>query len=99
MLIYFLILSGALFSIGFTITVIKKNAVVVLMGIELMLNAVNLNFIAFSRFDPDKLQGHIFTLFVIMVAAAEAAVGLAIILKLYSHIKSADLSDAQTFKG
>lgn len=71
----------------------------ILMGIELMLNAANLNFVAFSKYDPDKLQGQLFTIFVIMIAASEAAVGLAILLKLYSHFKTSDINNAKTLQG
>jgi NADH-quinone oxidoreductase subunit K len=99
MLTYYLILAAALFSIGLAIVLVKKNAVFVLMGIELMLNAVNINFVAFCYFDPEKLQGQIFAIFVILVAAAEAAVGLAILLKLYENYGSVNLGDADTLQG
>jgi NADH-quinone oxidoreductase subunit K len=99
LLTYYLLLAAALFAIGFTIVIVKKNAIMILMGVELMLNAVNVNFIAFSYYDPQKLQGQIFALFVLMVAASEAAVGLAIVLKLYSHFKTAELGAANTLKG
>ena len=99
MLTYYLLLAAALFAIGLTIVIVKKNAIMILMGVELMLNAVNVNFIAFSYYDPQKLQGQIFALFVLMVAASEAAVGLAIVLKLYSHFKTAELGEANTLKG
>lgn len=99
MLEYYLILAALLFSIGLTIVLIKKNTVMVLMGIELMLNAVNLNFIGFSQFDPIKMQGQFFVLFILVIAASEAAVGLAIVLNLYNHFKSADIRDAKTLQG
>jgi len=92
-------LAAALFSIGLAIVLIKKNAVFMLMGIELMLNAANINFVAFSYYQPDKLEGQIFALFVILVAASEAAVGLAIILKLYAHFRTVDLTKAETLNG
>lgn len=92
-----LILSALLFSLGLAIVVVKKHAIVVLMGIELMLSAANINFITFSRHDP-HIQGQFFTLFVLIVAASEAAVGLAIIIKLYRYLKTGDLNQAQTLK-
>lgn len=99
MLNIYLILAAALFATGLTIVLVKKNAILILMGVELMLNAVNINFIAFSYYDPEKMQGQIFALFVLVVAASETAVGLAIILKLYSHFKTAELGEASTLKG
>jgi NAD(P)H-quinone oxidoreductase subunit 4L len=95
---HFLIISAALFSIGLAIIITKKNAIVVFMGIELMLNAVNINLIAASRFDPDLLQGQIFAFFIIVVAAAEAAVGLAIILRVYQYFQTADLQEINRLK-
>lgn len=99
MLTHYLILAAALFAIGLTIVIVKKNAILILMGVELMLNAVNINFVAFSYYDPIKMQGQIFALFILVVAASEAAVGLAIILKLYSHFNTAELNEAKTLKG
>jgi NADH:ubiquinone oxidoreductase subunit K len=95
---YYLLLAAALFSIGLAVAITKRNAILVLMGIELMLNAVNLNLIAFSRNDP-TLQGQAFSLFVIVVAAAESVVALAIILKAYSHFKTVDLEEISKMKG
>lgn len=98
-LIYYLILAAVLFCCGLIVVLIKKNAVMVLMGIELMLNAVNLNFIAFSQYDSALMQGQFFTLFILVIAASEAAVGLAIILNIYSHFNSSDIRDANTLQG
>jgi NADH:ubiquinone oxidoreductase subunit K len=95
----YLILAAAIFCIGLCIVLIKKNTVMVLMGIELMLNAVNLNFIGFSQFDQNLMQGQFFILFILVIAAAEAAVGLAIVLNLYNHFKSADIREAKTLQG
>ena len=76
---YFLLVAAALFCIGIYGLVTSRNAIRVLMSIELMLNAVNLNLMAFSNFlDPDDIRGQVFSVFVITIAAAEAAVGLAI---------------------
>ncbi len=71
----------------------------VLIGIELMLNAANLNLITFSRFDPQALQGQIFSLFVITIAAAEAAVALALVVKVYKYFKTSDLDKINSMKG
>ena len=68
------------------------------MGIELMLNAVNLNLVAFSQNDPDKLQGQLFSLFVIVIAAAEVTIALAIILKIYFYYKTIDLAKVDKLK-
>nr|WP_312292543.1 NADH-quinone oxidoreductase subunit NuoK [Clostridium chromiireducens] len=86
----YLILAAALFCIGLYGAFAKRNVISVLMSVELMMNAVNINLVAFNRFlAPEKVTGHLFTIFVIVVAAAEIAVGLAIILNVYrSHITS-----------
>ncbi|MFL5730635.1 MAG: NADH-quinone oxidoreductase subunit NuoK [Cytophagaceae bacterium] len=94
----FMIVSAALFCIGMIIIITKKNAIVVLMGIELILNAANINLVAFSRYD-ERLQGQMFALFVIVIAASEAAVALAIILNLYHYIKTPDPGNADQLKG
>ncbi|WP_323134401.1 NADH-quinone oxidoreductase subunit NuoK [Tellurirhabdus rosea] len=95
---YYLLISAALFSIGLAIVVIKRHAIMVLMGIELMLNAVNLNLIAFSQYDPDRLQGQMLALFVMIVAAAEAAVALAIILQVHKHFRTVQLDEISEMK-
>jgi NADH:ubiquinone oxidoreductase subunit K len=84
----YLLVSGILFAIGLTILVTKKNLILMLMGIELMLNAVNINFVAFSKYDKIPEQGQIFALFVMMVAASEVAVGLAVILKIKKYYEN-----------
>lgn len=83
-----LILSSILFSAGLMIVLIKRNAVMMLMGIELMLNASNLNLIVFNRNNPGMLTGQFFSLFVIVIAVCEAAVGLAIILRVYKYYQT-----------
>ena len=89
-----LLVSSMLFAVGLAGALTRRSAILVLVGIELMLNAANLNFIAFWRFGPHsgELTGMIFVLFSIGVAAAEAAVGLALILAVYRHAKTTDLS-------
>ncbi len=81
---HYLILSAILFSIGLYGALAKRNAIVILMSIEIMLNAVNIAMVAFSRFIvPTMLTGQVFVIFILVVAAAEAAVGLAIIIAIY----------------
>jgi len=86
---HFLYLSALLFSVGLMIIIVKRNAIMVLLGIELLLNAANLNLIAFNQLQPDKFTGQLFALFVIVVAVSEAAVGLAIVLRVYKYYQTA----------
>jgi NADH:ubiquinone oxidoreductase subunit K len=96
-----LLVSALLFSIGLAGALTRRNAILVLAGIELMLNAANLNFIAFWRFGPhpEALTGLMFVIFSIAVAAAEAAVGLALILAIYRHTRTSDVSEITEMKG
>jgi NADH:ubiquinone oxidoreductase subunit K len=96
-----LLLSALLFAIGLAGALTRRNAVLVLIGIELMLNAANINFIAFWHYgsSPSQLTGIMFVLFSISVAAAEAAVGLAIILAAYRHSRTTDLDSMNSLKG
>jgi NADH-quinone oxidoreductase subunit K len=93
--------SSLLFAAGLTGALARSNSILVLLGLELMLNAANLNFIAFWRFGPPggPATGVIFVLFSIAVAAAEAAVGLALIISIYRHQKNIRLPDARRLKG
>jgi len=94
----YLILAAILFSLGMFAVITRRNAIAVLMGIELILNAANLNFIAFARFGGMNITGHIFALFVIVLAAAEVAVALAIIINLYQNFNSINVDEAQQLK-
>jgi NADH-quinone oxidoreductase subunit K len=96
---HFLVVSAALFSLGVLAVLTRRNAVNVLMGVELILNSANLNLVAFSRFGPGGLQGQIFAVFVIVIAAAEVAVALAIVLTLYRLRRSPNLDEADLLKG
>ncbi len=96
---HYLLISAALFSLGIMCVLIRKNAVNVLMGVELILNSANINLVAFSKFSAANLDGQIFAIFIIVIAAAEAAVGLAIVLSMYRLIKSVNLDQADTLKG
>jgi NADH:ubiquinone oxidoreductase subunit K len=96
-----LLLSALLFAIGLAGALMRRNAILVLIGIELMLNAANLNFIAFWRYgpNPEALTGIMFVIFSIGVAAAEAAVGLALIISLYRHIKTTNIDEVNSMRG
>ena len=96
-----LIVSSLLFSIGLAGALARSNTILVLLGIELMLNAANLNFIAFWRYGPHVSAGTglIFVLFAIAVAAAEAAVGLALVIAVHRHRKTVKLQEANTLRG
>ena len=97
----YLLVSALLFCIGLAGALTRRNAIMVLIGIELMLNAANLNFIAFWRFSerPETHTGLMFALFSIAVAAAEAAVGLALIITIYRHFKTANVDKVEDLKG
>ncbi len=97
----YLLFSVMLFGIGLAGALSRRNAIVVLIGVELMLNAANVNFIAFWRFSehPEALSGLIFVIFSIAVAAAEAAVGLALIIAAYRHFQSTNLDEISSMKG
>jgi NADH-quinone oxidoreductase subunit K len=97
----YLLLSAFLFCIGLASVLARRNAIMALIGIELMLNAANLNFIAFWRYNPNPSTqaGLIFALFTMAVAAAEAAVGLALIIAMYRHHKTTDLDKLNSLKG
>jgi|SRR5690606_23938564 NADH-quinone oxidoreductase subunit K len=95
----YLILGAILFCIGLYGALSKKNAVIVLLSIELMLNASNLNFVAFAKYGPvPALSGQIFSLFTITVAAAEAAVGVAILLALFRNRGTSDVVEMDHLK-
>jgi len=97
----YLLLSAALFSIGLAGALTRRHAILVLVGIELMLNAANLNFLAFWRYgpNPEALTGVMFVIFAIAVAAAEAAVGLALIISIYRHLRTSNVDEVNRLKG
>jgi NADH:ubiquinone oxidoreductase subunit K len=95
---YYLFLSAVLFSLGLTIVIVKRNAIAVLLGLELMFNAANINLVAFNLSYTDSLDGQIFSLFVIIVAVCEAAVGLAIILRVYQFFQTSVPDDINLLK-
>jgi len=96
---HYLILSAVLFSIGLYGALAKRNAIIILMSIELMLNAVNIAMVAFSRYVvPLMLTGQVFAIFIMVVAAAEVAVGLAIIIAIYRHRQTIDATKIDLLK-
>jgi NADH-quinone oxidoreductase subunit K len=95
---HYLIVGAALFCIGLAIVITKRHFIGILLGIELMLNAVNINLVAFSRHDPERLGGQLFALFVIVVAAVEVTVALAIILRVYGSFKTVDPDQVSELK-
>jgi NADH-quinone oxidoreductase subunit K len=97
-LTHFLVISVALFSLGIYGVITRKNAVMVLMGIELILNSANINFIAFAKFGNFGLQGQIIALFVIVLAAAEAAIALAIVINIYKTISNINVDEIDTLR-
>jgi NAD(P)H-quinone oxidoreductase subunit 4L len=98
-LLHFLILSAVLFGLGIFGLLTRRNAVGILMSIELLFNAAAINFVAFTKFiAPDGLAGQIFTIFIITVAAAEAAVGLAIVMLIYRNFKGIEVDKINFMK-
>lgn len=90
----YLVISLILFLVGVMVMLARKNIVAILLGIELILNAAALNFVAYSRFVTNNLDGHIFALFIILVAAAEAAVGLAIVIRFFQIKETIHIDEA-----
>ena len=98
-LTHYLILSAVLFSLGIYGVVTRRNAIMVLMGIELILNSANINFIAFGRYGGMRLDGQAIAVFVIILAAAEAAIALAIVLNIYQRFNTVNVDDISKLKG
>ena len=92
----YLIIAAALFSIGLFGVITRRNGIAVLMGVELILNSANLNFVAFSRFGGMNFDGHVFALVVIVLAAAEAAVALAIVINIYNNLNTINVDEASS---
>ena len=95
---HFLIVGALLFSLGLLTVATRRNAVGVLMGVELLLNGANVNFVAFNHFVAGGVAGQVFALFVIVLAAAEAAVGLAIVLAIFQTFRTIDVRFADTMR-
>jgi NADH-quinone oxidoreductase subunit K len=94
---YFFV-SAILFLCGILTILTRRNAIYILMGVELILNSASLNFVAFSRFGGFGIHGQIFAIFIIVLAASEAAVALAIILQIFNHYKTIDLTETNLMK-
>ena len=94
----YLAISFFLFMAGLFVVLSRKNVIAILLGMELILNAAALNFVAYNRFGPTHLDGHIMSLFIIVVAAAEAAVGLAVVIRFYQIKESIHIDDATELK-
>lgn len=96
---YFLIVSTIMFFVGIYGFLTRRNLITILMSVELILNSVNINFVVFNRYlYPDQLMGHFFTMFIIAVAASEAAVAIAIIINIYRHFSTINVEDVDDLK-
>lgn len=95
---HFLILSAVLFCLGIFAIITRRNAIMVLMGIELILNAANINFVAFSRYSTGALDGQMIAIFVIILAAAEAAIALAIVLNIYQNFNTVNVDEVNRLR-
>lgn len=99
-LVHYLLVSTVSFGLGLMVVITRRNAIAVLMGIELMVNGAGLNFVAFARHStPNAIDGQVVTLFVIVIAAAEAALALAIILNIFANLNTVQVDEARTLKG
>ncbi len=95
---HFLIIGLLVFALGLYTVLTRKNAIGILMGVELILNAANINYIAFARYGGATIDGQVFAIFVIMLAAAEAAIGLAIVLGIYQNFDSIDVEATDSLR-
>lgn len=98
-LTHFLVLSAILFSLGIFGIATRKNAIMVLMSLELIMNSANINFVAFSRFGNFQIEGLVFALFVMILAAAEVAIALAIVLNIYQNFRHVNIDEINDLKG
>jgi NADH:ubiquinone oxidoreductase subunit K len=98
-LTHFLVLSAVVFALGLFCVLTRRNALGILMGIELILNSANINYVAFARYGQTPYDGQIFAIFVIMLAAAEAAIGLAIVLGIYQAFETIDVDATDRLRG
>lgn len=95
---HYLVVSAILFALGMFGVVARKNAIMVLMGLELILNSANINFVAFAKYGGMNIEGHVAAIFVIILAAAEAAVALAIVLNIYQNYKHIHVDEISKLK-
>ena len=94
----YVLISAILFSLGLFGVITRRNGVAVLMGVELILNSANVNFLAFARFGGMNMSGHVYALFVIVLAAAEAAVALAFIINIFNNFRTINVDDVSELK-
>src|SRR5881409_3561904 len=97
-LTHYLVVGAILFALGLYTVLTRRNAISILMGAELVLNSANINYVAFSHFSSGGVEGQIYAIFVIMLAAAEAAIGLAIVLAIFQIFHTIDVEAAETLK-
>jgi NADH-quinone oxidoreductase subunit K len=97
-LTHFLVLSAILFGLGVMTVATRRNAVAILMGVELILNAANINFVAFAHYVGGAVTGHVFAVFIIVLAAAEAAIALAIVLAIFRNFRTIDANETVTLR-
>ena len=97
-LTHYLVVGAILFSLGLYTVLTRRNAISILMGVELILNSANINYVAFAHFSSGNVDGQIYAIFVIMLAAAEAAVGLAIVLAIFQLFHTIDVEAAETLR-
>ena len=98
-LLHFLVVGAILFCLGLFCVLTRRNAIGVLMGVELILNSANVNYVAFARYGTGNADGQVFSIFVIMLAAAEAVIGLAIVLGIYRRVRSIDVAGMNVLQG
>jgi NADH-quinone oxidoreductase subunit K len=96
---HFLVLSLVVFALGMYCVLTRRNAIGILMGLELILNSANINYLAFAYYGGGRYDGQVFAIFVIMLAAAEAVVGLAIVLTIYQNFRTIDVEAIETLNG
>ena len=97
-LTHFLIVGAIVFALGVLTVSTRRNAVSILMGVELVLNAANINYVAFAHYVSGSINGQVFAVFIIVLAAAEAAIALAIVLSIFRHFHSIDANDTSTLR-
>lgn len=97
-LAHYLVVGAILFGLGLFTVLTRRNAISILMGVELILNSANINYVAFSHYSTGSVDGQIYAIFVIMLAAAEAAIGLAIVLAIFQIFHTIDVEAAETLK-
>ena len=95
----YLLVSAVLFSIGLCGVLVRRNAILVLVSIEIMMAAANINFVAFWRYGALDLSGQLFALFAIVIAGAESAVGLALVIAIYRHLRTVDVEELKSLSG